>query len=289
MRFKKYLMEDLLLEKTFTISKDVKYIYDNYFSTFIKDIDKYWNSTLKFISKYNVVMRKGQISDIEIASIKSDKLPGKETQAAHALNPCNIRLGCFYDGSFYRPGKAISKALGGVISDSRLQISVNYFAIQIWLKGQEGFIPVKQLSNFKNDLKPSSIKSTTAHEISHWLNDTFHNNHITKAILKSFENENQDLIKLGELDVNMTHFELDAQIHAIKQLKMQNKKVWDQFTLIDLFERYGSLQSISSKLYKNYGKEVLNIWQKMLVKRLAREKLLGKSMRKFIKPNELIF
>jgi hypothetical protein len=233
-------------------------------------------------------MYQGVMSDIEIASIKSDKLPGKEAQAAHALNPCSIRLGCFHDGAWYRPGKAISKALGS-ISDSQIQISVNYFAIQVWLKGQYSTISPKQLTNFKNELVPSSIKSTTAHEISHWLNDTFHNNHITKTLLKSFENANQDLIKLGELDVNMTHFEIDAQIHALKQLKMQNKKVWDQFTLLDLFERYSSLQSIASRLYKNYGKEVLDIWQKMLVKRLAREKLLGKNMRKFVKPNELIF
>jgi hypothetical protein len=57
-------------------------------------------------------------------------------------------------------------------------------------------------------------------------------------------------------------------------------------TLLDVFNTYTSLYSIASSL-KRHGKDVLDLWQKTLLKRMAREKLLGKNMKAFVKPNQL--
>lgn len=51
---------------------------------------------------------------------------------------------------------------------------------------------------------------------------------------------------------------------------------------MDVFIEYTSLGLIATKLYKEYGAEVLNIWQKFLIKRMSREGLLGKNMNHFV-------
>jgi hypothetical protein len=60
-------------------------------------------------------------------------------------------------------------------------------------------------------------------------------------------------------------------------------KTWDEMTLADVFFKYNSLRYMGGQIYQNYGKEVGDIWQKLIVKRMVREKLLGKNMKKFAK------
>jgi len=59
-------------------------------------------------------------------------------------------------------------------------------------------------------------------------------------------------------------------------------------TLTDIAFKYTSLKSIVRDLYIHYGKEILDIWQKNLIKRMAREKLLGKNMKHFFNIGELL-
>jgi hypothetical protein len=44
-----------------------------------------------------------------------------------------------------------------------------------------------------------------------------------------------------------------------------------------------------AQMYHKAGVKELNILQKAVIKRLHREKLLGKNMRKFVKPEEIFF
>jgi hypothetical protein len=79
----------------------------------------------------------------------------------------------------------------------------------------------------------------------------------------------------------MTHFEIDAQIHGIKTLKQQHTTAqWNKMTIEELLDFYPPLHGTWTTT-KQYGKEVNDIWKKLLLKRMAREKILGKNMRSF--------
>jgi len=144
--------------------------------------------------------------------ISSDELKCSECQLAHKTNPIDIYLGTFEIGSFYT----------GKTSKNRfILVSASYSAFEALEE-----TPYKELlkithrnigNKIRLDISESTIKSSIAHELSHWLNDSLHNEFLTKLIILS--RDNKELLKLKNLDVNLTYFELDAQIHSIKQLR----------------------------------------------------------------------
>jgi len=78
----------------------------------------------------------------------------------------------------------------------------------------------------------------------------------------------------------MTYFEIDAIIHGIKAVKSKvGGKKWDTLTFKQVGELYTSLWSVITKL-EYYGPDVAKIYKKAILKRMHREKLLGKNMRK---------
>jgi hypothetical protein len=226
--------------------------------------------------------------DVTYKQIMSEDLPGKEAKEASKLNPAVITCGIYKGGNFYRPKEEFiatgQKGPGGKTWDrGMISLSINPTAIQTALMHGMEYIQASQLKSFTNEFKEARIKSTIAHEISHWLNDTMHNFHITKTIGKVRDLGNPEILLLHKKDVNMTHFEIDAQIHGIKQLKMAHRKDWDKMTLADVFMEYNSLRFMGGSIYQKYGKKIGDVWQKAVAKRMAREKLLGKNMKKFAK------
>lgn len=287
MRLQRYLLR----EKTFNISKDVKYIYDKCFDPLVKELYKHAGKgkSLDFTNmaaidkilsgKYSSFFTKiRSANDVTYMTIDSDKLPSKQAKESHKLNPVEIRCGAYAYGNFYRPVEADVSA-----KKSLIQLSLHHNALGLILRGDMKQVDVSQLISFYQEFVPSRIKATISHEVSHWMNDTFHNFHISKLLKTARELGKPEIIKLHKKDVNMTSFEIDAQIHGIKQLKMQHRKNWDVLELKDVYLMYASLRFMGGQLYRAYGKEVGDIWQKMIVKRLAREKLLGKNMKKFAK------
>lgn len=260
MRLRQYLNE-----KTFTISKDVKYIWERAFEKYINSLKK---NNYKKSNSANVDDAVKNGMDINLLIINSSELPSKDAQEANKINPIDIFCGVYSKGNFYNP------------SNKKIELSLHKQVLNLIFTGRENDIPESQIKSFYQELQPERIKSTIAHELSHWLDDTNHNFHITNVLKIAKELSKPDYIKLNKKSVNMTYFEIEAQIHGIKQLKMQNKKTWDELTLADLFFKYTALSSIAKEVY-SYGKEIGDIWQKMLVKRLSRENLLGKNMRTF--------
>ena len=289
MRLNRYLTE-----KTFNISKDVKFIYDKYFAPIINEIRKHaWDQKAKkFIfskeaingmmtGKYSQFFQKIQKhSDSELARLSTGDLPSKESKQAHKVNPVEIHCGAYIDGSWYRPYET-AKAYGA--STGIITLSLHHNALHLVLTNQIDYVNQTQIRTFLQEFQSERVKATIAHEISHWMNDTMHNFNITNLLKTAREVNKPDMIKLNKQHVNMTHFEIDAQIHGLKQLKMQHKKDWNTLQLKDIYFMYSSLRTIGLLLYDNYGKDVGDIWQKMLVKRLHREKLLGKNMKSFAK------
>ena len=263
MRLQKYLTE-----KTFNIGVDVNFLYNKGFKPFMDSlIENKFEKT-----KYPIIDRRiKNKKDVSFFTCHSSDLPSREAKEASILNNVTIECGVFATGNFYSPLKKL------------IQLSINRGAINTVFDRLEYMVPSTQIRNLYQELKPERIKSTIAHEVSHWLNDTLHNSNIKKILDNVRELNNTEIKKLGKADVNMTHFEIDAYIHGIKQLKIENKETWDSLTLADIFFKYVALRTVGEKIYRVNGKDVGDIWQKMLVKRMSRENLLGKNMKKFAK------
>lgn len=264
MRFKKYL----LTEKTFNIKKDVELVYNKLFAGFIAEIKrKEYPPTEIIQGALNKSM--GYSRD----SMESSSLTSKSARAANAIKPIKIHIGVFPSPS-YNP------------KDNRINLTFSPSVLDI-LKQRgndlEGFLKPNEMKRFKNETSPNRIKASIAHELSHWMNDVLHNSNIEKVIDLAQEFQDMDILKLGKEDVNMTHFEIDAQIHGIKALKQQYTTAqWNKFTIADMMDLYPPIYG-TWEATKQYGKEVNDIWKKLLLKRMTREKLLGKNMRTFPK------
>jgi len=262
----------LLLEKTFNIQKDVDIIYNKFFKKFIDAI-----KIEHILSDYKQYIESSK--DVTFGLIDSNNLISKDCKKASILSPVKIQCGLYDKGSFYYLG-----------SENFIQISLSYSAVK-YLFQNNFIITLLSKSEQKaivNELTEERVKSTISHELSHWLSDTLHNKHMTNLFILAKELKQPELVLLKQKNVNMTYFEIDAQIHAIKNLKKLNLKNWNNMTLTDIAFKYTSLKSIVRDLYIHYGKEILDIWQKNLIKRMAREKLLGKNMKQFFNIGELL-
>ena len=263
MRLLKYLNE-----KTFRIGADVDLIYNLFFKELIKTFNK--GDLKKFVRELqsNPTTSKGTT----IGEISSISLKSKQGQKAHELNPITIRCGVFSTSS-YTPRKQI------------IHISLNAQAVNIItvhdMKSMEDiedmFPSPGNVRRFKSEFTSSAIKGTIYHELSHWMNDTFHDRNIAKRIKKW--KQSGDIRKLigKSSDAMFTDFEIDAQVHALKQLKRDYNKIWDSITWKDVEELKPSFAATRDKLTRSLPKEQTR-YMKIMLKRLNREKLLGKKL-----------
>ena len=196
-------------------------------------------------------------------------LSTKAAKQAHEVNPVKIELGINKQGSYYNPGK------------SKIVVSLNWDAMNLMLSGDISVVPQNKRKMFKEEFKPHRIKSAISHELSHWISDSLHNRHITNVINKAREFQDPNIIKMGKSNVNMTHFEIDALIHGIKQLRIEKRDIWDKLTFDGMFQLYTALGGVDASIQWNNGLDMADEWKKTIIKRMAREKLLGKNMRKF--------
>jgi hypothetical protein len=263
-----------MLEKTFDIDSDVNLVYKlGKFDSIIEYTNHFiqgkYDSFPKNIKDYLI---NGE--EITLSSFSTNVLKNEECKKANEVNSMQIKCGIYSDGSLYDSKNKL------------ILISLNYDlfdVFNIYLK--YGIGRVKILlgnSNFKlsmNEITSTKIKTSISHELSHWLDDTFHNKFLTKLIDLADTLDDSDILLLKQKNVNMTYFEIEAQIHGIKQLKKMKIDNWDKYTLDNVFSRYSSLQQIAKDIYSKFGKLILNIWVKNLTKRMARENLLGKNMK----------
>lgn len=258
-----------LLENTFDIDRDVDFLYKVGFDSFIKTFSKN-RSTEEASTAKDMIDIVGQHW---FKSINSRELKSRDCKEAHSYNPIDIFLGISKKGSLYYP------------ESHRIDISLNesLFNLMIlpdWISVFNSFATSKKKLTL-SEFSEKKIKSTIAHELSHWLNDTLHNYHITDLSKLSTTLNDDDIFKLKKHHVSLTHFEIDAQIHGIKNLKNNCSRTWDQMTMYSVFINYTSLTQILITVTKKYGKDVADVWQKNLMKRMARENLLGKNMKSF--------
>jgi len=255
MKFKKYLNE-----KTFNINKDVDFIYKNYFKKHI-DLFKKGDGS-EFVHD-------GEKVNWRYGNITSDKLPSKKAHDASLMNLVYIEMGVFDSSSYYEPFK---KHIRLTLNKSAVNLLNTYKTID----AVKDLLKPSEYKRWYGEFGETGIKGTIYHELSHWMDDTFHNKHITNKLIKAKESGTRDALT-NKGAVNLSIFELDAQVHAIKQLKRTYKKIWDDVTWEFIVQHKSSFDVVFMNL-KNVSKKDKEDYIKRLYKRLNREKLLGKSL-----------
>lgn len=254
-------------EKLYNIEKDVEFIYNNSFKKIIDDLS---SNNLKPKEHYM------KASNGDIAIFKSSQLKSKDCMKAHKANPVDICCGLYAQSSY------------GFGSEKEIIISLNQNIFNIFFANK--YIPDgnSKLRRLKNEMTEDKIKASISHELAHWIDDSIYklfNNilHGEKDPIKQ-----RELLSFGTDILDTTYYEIQAQIHAIAQLKRKHsKEKWDSFTLNNLFEIYPPLADVIDKVYKKNNKDLAVIWLKALLKRLNREKLLGINMVKPLNINDL--
>ena len=269
MRLQRYLIN----EKTFKITSEVNGIWNRSFKKYIRK----WEPESGSPPVYGAGKQIRNLQDVEFGFFMSYELKSNEAKAASLVNPALIRAGVYRSGPNY---SITSGKLGNDKFNSMITLSLNYNAVSIMVSGREGQVKPEQFKYSKNEVSEDRIKAMIAHEISHWLNDSLHNWNIRNLVNVALELDKPEMMLMGKENINMTHFEIDALIHGIKQVKSMHKKEWDKFTFKKLREIYTPLWTITNDIRKHPPK-VFDVWMRLLVKRMHREKLLGKNMRKF--------
>ena len=258
-----------LTEKMQPVSKDVDYIFNTYYA-----------DLFKAIASGHGALELSLGADDKV--ISSEELPSARAKKAHALNPIKIRLSMRGDkrGNAYNP------------VEGEMFISPSVEAMTI-LKNTYGsiesavdLVPDHQKAQLRNEYNGVKIRTSMAHELSHWMNDTFHNRHIRNLLQKGRVARDTEgyhkvdkIIKKGQPDTYMTDYEIDAQIHQIRELRRRLRGRWNTLSFEQMVGFDNSLSGTYNRI-KNMSSTGVELkqWKKMLLKRMAREGLLGKRM-----------
>jgi hypothetical protein len=261
-----------LNEKLYRIQSDVDLIYDKFFKDLIKEVQK--TGKIKEISKYiknEVINPDYHFSDICLGTLSSRELISIDGKKANKELEIEIYCGVFKIGSLFSFGKKY------------VLISLNNDIINMI---QSSVYTIDSLSSdslkrrARNELTEQRVKASIAHELSHYI-DEASKLVFTRIIKDCVGITASEKLLLKNKNVNMTYFEIQGQVHGIQQIKRKFKNKFDVLTLNDLFELYPPLSSIAISLFKIYGTDILKIWLNQLLRRMGREKLVGKNMRKF--------
>jgi len=254
--------EELILkEATFKLNSDVDFLWSNY----VKKLLDQYKSNPKDIYE-NLSLKK----EITLYIVLSSELPSDISQHADSYNPVEILIGFFPFNNQYRP------------KEKRIYLTLNKNAI-IAL-GKEGIQNLnyykKQYPYIQQEFEEESIKSTIAHELSHWLSDSIHNQNLKKLLSKlnkKYKNSSKSFPEI-EFQFTMWH-EIDANIHTIKQLKRNySQKEWNKLSFNDLLNMKPSF-GVMKKLINQLKPEQIQNFKKLFFGRLARENLLGDNMK----------
>jgi hypothetical protein len=182
-----------------------------------------------------------------IGKITSDKFISPDLVKAHEIKPIEVFVG-FIKHSMYFP------------SDSAIRTGLHYLTIKI-IDDEKSILPVKR------SLDKTSILGSFRHELTHWVDDALHG-YISKVF--SAPELAAGYEELG-LDVYMTDMEINALISSVVGLKRKYSHKWDKIT----FEQMTKMRPGFTKLRKKLGRN----WKILMLKRMAREGLVGKKMR----------
>ena len=254
-------LQQYLTEKTYNIGADVDLVYNKIVKP---SLSLYHKGKYKEFSK--------KYAEGVVGYMTSGDLKSKQAKQAHKMNPMNIYFARNNKGNYYDP------------PNRTIHFSLNIDVINILDDGDFEEDRVKLMvgdayDRFMNELSEGAIKGTIYHELSHWLNDTLHNRNITKVLRQVSDTGKRELMKRGHSSVDQTFMEIDAQVHALKQLKRTYSKIWDTLTWEDILKYKPSFTAVFGDI--QFDKKEYEQYRRNILKRMNREKLLTKNLREF--------
>jgi hypothetical protein len=133
----------------------------------------------------------------------------------------------------------------------------------------------------KYEFKDYRIKGSLHHELIHWIDDSIHDNFISKKLNVANANiKNPKIVKKTFYQKRSrtanSPIEINAQIGAIKEIRnSMSQEEWDELSLTDMLFLHPSFVGI----WNNATEEERIEFKIAILKRLQREGLLGKNMR----------
>lgn len=246
---KKTLREGLITEAIYNIDDDVDLIYDIFFKEDLEELLK--NRKLKPGMFYNM------ITD---TSILNNPLCVK----ANEQNPCKILINSY--NNIYNP------------NTKTISITVSKMALEFIKQNSNDFdkaldyLEYEDVKKIKSDLSEEKIKGSIHHELTHWLDDTF-NNHRVKRAIDRFIKKNKKVGR-NNIPIDADTLEIQAQIHNIHQLKRKYQDIWDTLTFNEMMNMSITIRVV----YNNLPLKYRDRWVRDLKTRMYREGLLGKRM-----------
>jgi len=250
--------EFYILEATYEHDLDIEYIYQKYAKPFIIDL---LSNSEKYLKQYK--------KDKKIIPyiFASSELPSDLAKQAVIKNPITITVGIYGDNSYYEDFK--NHIHINIIAGSDLQYIIN--------SNYKSFEEDKGIKKQITDLINLSIKPSISHELTHWLDDSLKNSAIKKyigSLNKKFKDDEKEKAIRNYL---RSYIEVQASVHDVKQYKKDiGDDKWNKITLKQMFDDSG-LTAVANEI-RNDKKAFLK-WKKQIVKRLAREDLIGNNMK----------
>jgi hypothetical protein len=260
MKIHEIIKEENLTEATFDIDQQVDYIWDKFFK-----------------EKSEAILGGKQLPTLTPEYMFSEDLPSSEIMdKANEIFPVQINIHDGNKGNQYIPQYNLITI---DFNRNALEFVKKYGRLEYAAKDLEKHGRDSQAKSLMNEFGEARVKGSIHHELSHWLDDVFHNRHISNRLDKTRVLEptaRKKVMNQGQPDVALTNFERDAQVHSIKQLKRKYEDEWDSLSFEDMVRKNPSLEYIyDSGMSAGWGSK----WKKMIQRRLHRENLLGKNMR----------
>lgn len=206
--------------------------------------------------------------------IKSSELKSENAKIAHAANPIEIWVWLVHKSNQYSP------------QDKRIHICLPDSVYFSMVDSGVHQVPANLLPSLRSEVSELKYKATIRHELTHWMDDSLHNFHLSKGIntaishlragnSKAAQQTYKRMVLGKENDIYMTHIEITPMVNQIAEYKRRvSKKQWDSMTWTDLVVALPSLGGLNYM----HGEA----WRKKMFDRLSRENLLGPNFRKSV-------
>lgn len=244
------IYESLISERLTNVDEDVNQLYIKYFEYDVNEL-----ASSGFISSS---MFLPTLTD-------TSTLKTEESMKANEINPCKIHINETFN--YYDPK---NKKIGISVSQSALRLVRDGFYGKF--QAAVDHLGYDQQQTFLKEFNEERIKGSIHHELAHWIDDTMNNGHINKLLNKAREANKST--PLGNFPINASKFEIQAQIHNVKQLHNKYHTIWDSLSFNDMIE----YSPVLSLVYNQLKGDIKIGWVKNLKKRMHREGLLGKIM-----------
>jgi hypothetical protein len=154
-------------------------------------------------------------------------------------------------------------------------------------------VPQMQLAMLANETSDVRLLSTIRHELTHWLDDSLHNQHLLKKFtkfnndVKAIRQADRDMVTTrnaidasykkhitkGENDIYLTAIEITPYVNQIAELKRRiGSKKYDKLTWAEIMTYMPSLEGTN----RRHGAK----FRRIIFSRMAREGLITKNLRK---------